>query len=244
MRQWRRTAIGESVTFEMRWKKKPIKEHGNEDDTRDYLWTLTTCAPIKSDKGIVRGVFGCNTDISAQKEATRAAILRMEAEKRLASFTELAPVGLYHLDATLKITYCNDQWFRITNHNKVPVDQIDWESIILQEDLESIHRNIQRISRKKGLHSFEFRLKKPWRGPDGASTPTWLLATATTQLDMDGDLTSMVGTMTDISQLKWAEAVQKDRFEEALESKRQQENFIDITSHEMVLTTPYKLFAR
>lgn len=229
MKQWRKTAGGESVTYEIRWKKKLDKKKPSENDTRDYLWTLTTCAPIRSGNGVVQGVFGCNTDISAQKEATRAAVLRMEAEKRLASFTELAPVGLYHLDASLNITYCNDQWFRITNHPRVPVDLINWRSVILEEDLESIYRNVQIISRKKGQHSFEFRLKTTWRGPDGVSTPTWLLATATSQLDGNGLLTSIFGTMTDISQLKWAEAVQKDRFEQALESKRQQENFIDMS---------------
>lgn len=39
--------------------------------------------------------------------------------------------------------------------------------------------------------------------------------------------------MTNISQQKWAEDIQKRRMEEAVEMKRQQENFIDITSHEM-----------
>lgn len=37
----------------------------------------------------------------------------------------------------------------------------------------------------------------------------------------------------DVSQLKWAEARQRSRVEEALESKRKQENFIDMTSHKM-----------
>jgi hypothetical protein len=36
---------------------------------------------------------------------------------------------------------------------------------------------------------------------------------------------------------KWAEAIQKSRVEEALESKRQQENFIDMTSHEVYVAT-------
>ncbi|KAG9715543.1 putative histidine kinase HHK19p, partial [Aureobasidium melanogenum] len=40
-------------------------------------------------------------------------------------------------------------------------------------------------------------------------------------------------TTTDISHLKWAEDVQKSRVEEALEAKRQNEVFIDMTSHEI-----------
>lgn len=39
--------------------------------------------------------------------------------------------------------------------------------------------------------------------------------------------------MTDISAIKWAEGVQKRKMEDAIEAKRQQENFIDVTSHEM-----------
>lgn len=42
-----------------------------------------------------------------------------------------------------------------------------------------------------------------------------------------------IGTLTDISHLKFAEGVQRLRIEQAIESKRQQENFIDMTSHEI-----------
>jgi len=43
----------------------------------------------------------------------------------------------------------------------------------------------------------------------------------------------IIGTIVDISRQKWAEEVQKRKMEDALEAKRQQENFIDMTSHEM-----------
>lgn len=39
--------------------------------------------------------------------------------------------------------------------------------------------------------------------------------------------------MTDISPVKFAEIVQNSRVEEAVEARRQQENFIDMTSHEV-----------
>jgi signal transduction histidine kinase len=46
-------------------------------------------------------------------------------------------------------------------------------------------------------------------------------------------LKSVFGSITNISSQKWAEGFQKRKMEEAVELKRQQENFIDITSHEM-----------
>ncbi|KKY18726.1 putative histidine kinase hhk13p [Diplodia seriata] len=49
----------------------------------------------------------------------------------------------------------------------------------------------------------------------------------------DGWLRSIVGSVTDITTIKWAEGIQKRKMEDAIEAKRQQENFIDVTSHEM-----------
>jgi len=51
--------------------------------------------------------------------------------------------------------------------------------------------------------------------------------------DEAGNLKSIFGCITDISVQKRAEDFEKRRREEAVEMKRQQENFIDITSHEM-----------
>jgi signal transduction histidine kinase len=232
MEQWHTASKGERVTFEIRWNKTPCKQQGTEDETRDYLWTLTACVPIRSEDGAVTGIFGCNTEISCQKEATRMALLRMEAERRLANFTELAPIACYQSNADLEIEYCNDQWYQITDHPRVPMEEICWRSIVLEEDLEGIYRDAQTVWQTHRPHTFYFRLKKLWTGPDGISTPTWILATATTRVDWQGRMISM-GIMTDISQLKWAESIQRIRVEEALESKRQQENFIDMTSHEM-----------
>ncbi|KAI0590851.1 BaeS Signal transduction histidine kinase [Pyrenophora tritici-repentis] len=227
-KKWEILISGEPATFEIRWKKAANQIHENGKIGHDYLWTLAACVPIKSPDGTVTGVFGCNTDISAQKEATQALMMRSEAERRLASFTELAPVGLFHLNADLSMKYCNDQWFRITDHPKIPMDQVEWRSVVYPDQIERAYREIRATRQKQGAHTFTCHLKKHWKGPDDISTPTWILVAATAYTD-----DSIMGTMTDISQLKWAEAIQKSRVEEALESKRQQENFIDMTSHEM-----------
>ncbi|CAN9290749.1 unnamed protein product [Alternaria alternata] len=226
--QWKILASGEPATFEVRWKKQPDKHRDGEGTIDNYLWTLSACVPIKGVNGTVTGVFGCNTDISAQKEATKAVLMRSEAERRLASFTELAPVGLYHLNPDLTMKYCNDQWFHITDHPKVPMDQVDWRNIVDEDMIDRCYHDVEVTKRKQGPHTFTIHLKKKWTGPDGIQTPTWILVSATAYTDG-----TIMGTMTDVSQMAWAEAIQKNRVEEALESKRQQENFIDMTSHEM-----------
>jgi len=119
------------------------------------------------------------------------------------------------------------------DHPRVPLSQIDWIQKVLQDDINSLREELAVIKRGTRPHTFTFRLTKFRSTPDGVSTSTWILATATSDFDEAGNLTSILGTMTDISQLKWAEEIQRIRVDEALESKRQQENFIDMTNHEV-----------
>ncbi|KAI4937438.1 uncharacterized protein J4E92_002169 [Alternaria infectoria] len=231
--QWKMLVSGSPATFEIRWKR-PGPNHqsgeagGDIPAADNVLWTLSACMPIKGANGLVTGIFGCNTDISAQKEATKSVLLRSEAERRLASFTELVPVGLYHLNPDLTMRYVNDQWFRITDHPKVPFDQVDWRTIIDDDLIDRCVHEIEVARRKRGPHTFSINLKKRWMGPDGIETPTWILVSETAYPDE-----TVTGTMTDVSHMVWLEAIQKNRVGEALEAKRQQENFIDMTSHEM-----------
>lgn len=51
--------------------------------------------------------------------------------------------------------------------------------------------------------------------------------------DDDKTLRSVIGSITDITPQKYAEIIQKQRMEDALEAQRRQETFIDVTSHEM-----------
>ena len=53
------------------------------------------------------------------------------------------------------------------------------------------------------------------------------------ELGEDGSVVAVSGTLTDITHLKWAERLQKQRTDEAVEAKRQHEAFIDMTCHEI-----------
>ena len=96
--------------------------------------------------------------------------------------------------------------------------------------------------------SAELELKKPWYDPAiGEEIENWVLCD---WFDEDGDVRTIMGSVTDITLQKRsakdaearaqlseqllqhtqeAEALQKQRLEEAEESRRQQNNFIDIT---------------
>ena len=53
------------------------------------------------------------------------------------------------------------------------------------------------------------------------------------ELGEDGPVVAVLGTLTDITHLKWAEILQKQRTDEAIEAKRQHEALIDMTCHEI-----------
>jgi len=79
----------------------------------------------------------------------------------------------------------------------------------------------------------ELRLKKPWRGANGESDYTSIIAEASPELDSEGNVRYWIGVATNISHLKYVERIQLQRVQEAEEAKRQQELSIDTTSHEL-----------
>lgn len=61
----------------------------------------------------------------------------------------------------------------------------------------------------------------------------WVLCSIFPELSEDGEILEIIGCITEISQQKWGEKLQAAHATRAQESKRQLENFIDTTSHEM-----------
>lgn len=83
----------------------------------------------------------------------------------------------------------------------------------------------------------EVRFKTPWTADDGAGgrivAPRWVEASFLPVKDSDGKVQSVTGCLSDISLRRWQLERERQVKEEAIESKRQQENFVDITSHEI-----------
>jgi PAS domain-containing protein len=83
--------------------------------------------------------------------------------------------------------------------------------------------------------SFELRLRSQFVAADVVAGEkmegsTWIIAAAYPEQAEDGTITGILGCLTDISRQKWMEGFQTRKMLEAVELKRQQENFIDMTS--------------
>jgi PAS domain S-box-containing protein len=156
-----------------------------------------------------------------------------ESELKFTRMAELAPVGMFMADSQGQITYCNDTWYDIAQHPRGEAIGDRWAAAIKPEDLPTVERNWNAMLEDLTPISVQFRFKHPWRDKNGNTGDTWVLANSYPEKGPDGKLKSVFGSVTDISSQKFVEDLQKRRMEEAMELKRQQENFIDTTSHEM-----------
>ncbi|KAK4892575.1 hypothetical protein LTR27_009039 [Elasticomyces elasticus] len=235
---WEGLVAGKTFNIEMRWKRPRAAMPNGQEDVHGQ-WVLAACVPTFHENGTLRSVSGCLTDCAAQKRSEEDALKRAEAlerayasEKRFTKFAESASIGIYRFDLDFKMQYCNPGWLRITGHAPISdYADIDWRTVMSDEAI--IHSNWDLLINKKQAVSFQFRLQREWSNGLGGHGPAWALASAYPELSDDGTVVAVAGTLTDISQLVWAENVQKLRTEEAIEAKRQQDNFIDMTSHEI-----------
>jgi PAS domain S-box-containing protein len=171
-------------------------------------------------------------DLSAQL-AARTQEAR-ESETRFTRMAEYSPAGLFIADHVGRITYCNDTWFEISRVPKEREKTDRWIDYVQEEDQALIAEHWKRLVEHTAPINLEFRFKAPWEDrKTKATSETWVLFSAFPEKDDSGMLKSVFGSITNISPQKWAEGFQKRKMEEAVELKRQQENFIDITSHEM-----------
>lgn len=182
-----------------------------------------------------------------QKAAKLAALDRIELSEQLAARTqqaiesetkftrmaEFAPVGMFIANSEGKITFANDTWYEISRVPRNSSMADTWMDAVKPEDLDLVKELWTDLVTHKRSVSREFRFKARWQDRNGNSGDTWALFSGFPEKYEDGRVKSIFGSITDISQQKWAEGMKTRKMEEAVELKRQQENFIDITSHEM-----------
>ncbi|KAF2107560.1 hypothetical protein BDV96DRAFT_506029 [Lophiotrema nucula] len=156
-----------------------------------------------------------------------------DSETRFTRMAEYSPAGLFIADHEGRITYCNDTWYEITRVPKEPLKTDRWIDYVKPEDQDIIQQQWKKLVENAAAINVEFRFKAPWEDRSGNKGDTWVLFSAFPEKYEDGMLKSVFGSITNISPQKYAESYERKRMQEAVELKRQQENFIDITSHEM-----------
>ncbi|KAF2666814.1 hypothetical protein BT63DRAFT_427225 [Microthyrium microscopicum] len=154
-------------------------------------------------------------------------------ETRFSHMAEFSPAGLFIADSQGRLAYCNSRWYEITD---IPKDLSDnWIDYVHDSDREAVRLRWNKLIHDAEPANFEFRFKTKWIDVNGSESDTWVLLSAhpEKESDSEGALQSVFGNITNISTQKWAQGFQKKKMEEAVKLKSLQEEFIDITSHEM-----------
>lgn len=155
---------------------------------------------------------------------------------RMRRMTELSPLGMYLFDQQGVLLEANDRYFEMTgtprddSGSMAFLNPLTDESRVVCEDM----WNELMTTMKPAVRELQLRTSRVQpRSLAGEVIEYWVLATSQPELGLNGEVISIMGSIADISHLKWAQALQQTRLREAEETKRQQNEFIDITSHEM-----------
>lgn len=233
---WGQLIKGKPITFEMRCKhlSRPTAE------ALGAQWVLAACLPLYDENGKLSSITGCTMNINNQKLNEQIAHARAEAlerartsEERFTRFATVAPIAIFSFDANKRMTYCNNRWFELTATTKKPFEEVDIGEGFFEEDVSKLYTLVNEAIRDREVNSIELRTMRVWRASDGRKAQCWVLASIFAEFTNEGTFQGCAGTLIDISEFKYAETLQRIRLDEALEAKRQQENFIDMTSHEM-----------
>lgn len=192
--------------------------------------------------GKVRQILTCLTDVTLHKQTAEEAIRRAHQAENLKRMAELATVGMYEIDLEGKLVEANNVFFQMCGLEKEKFDMNEtmvrpWHMCVVEEDIPLLETAMSKVVHEGMPQTCELRLKLPWKVVDSHDTeiiaPRWVHCTFMPVKSSDGTTQSFCGCVNDVSLQKWQLERERLRKEEALESKRQQENFIDMTSHEM-----------
>lgn len=154
----------------------------------------------------------------------------IESENKFTRMAELAPVGMFMADSKGKIIFTNSTWFDIAQYPRDTPVAYNWINYVKEEDRERCRKIWDSVVIDLKPIRLEYRWKHPWKDEFGNTGDMWVLASAFPETTPEGKLKGIFGSVTDISSQKFTQGLQKKRMEEAMELKRQQENFVDITS--------------
>ncbi|KAF9692698.1 hypothetical protein EKO04_009188 [Ascochyta lentis] len=168
-----------------------------------------------------------------REQLSRELLLQTSRMRRM---TELSPLGMYLFSPEGMLLEANDRYFELTGHVREGFKEFSFITIMSEESVGPCQQMWDELVETKTACTRELKLNNPHAQPrdlSGNPIEHWVLASSSPELGPDGQVVSIMGSITDISQMKWAQGLQETRLREAEETKRQQNEFIDITSHEM-----------
>jgi PAS domain-containing protein len=209
-----------------------------DDDYRGFVHLLTQQVTTPELSAVIlREEVQRRQQISTEEALARDRLYRelSEAETKFARFATRAPIGLGILTPEGLALSANDLWLELTQL-EVGSSAVSWPAVLCEGEPDHVNEGWERmISRKKSV-TMQTRLKRRWQAPDPdingepQYSETHILLAMHPDLDEFGEVTTVMSCITDVSGLKWSELQLRKKMDQAIEMRRQQERFIDMTS--------------
>ncbi|KAH8662210.1 hsp90-like protein [Xylariales sp. PMI_506] len=190
--------------------------------------------------GTILRVLACLTDVTLHRRVAEEATRRAQQAENLKKMADSATVGMYEMRSDGSLLWANNSFFEICGLEKFESSRASvkpFETCIIEEDMPFLHQTLDELVFKGGSKSVELRFKTTWIEEDSAGNkivvPRCILAIFMPVMNTGGEIETFTGCLVDMSLQRWQYDNERKRKDEAIESKRQQENFIDMTSHEM-----------
>ncbi|MBF2065824.1 MAG: PAS domain S-box protein [Calothrix sp. C42_A2020_038] len=168
----------------------------------EYRWHLARAVPIHNEAGKIIAWIGTNTDIHDNKihQAQLA-----ESENRYRQLAENVPQLVWVSDSDGAVTYFNQRWVNYTGLELNVNSGWDWRQIVHPDDLpQAMEKWTTAITTKTAMRDVQYRL----RCHDG--TFRSFLARAVPMHDVENNITTWLGTCTDIDdKVKAEEALRR-----------------------------------
>jgi PAS domain S-box-containing protein len=194
-----------------------------------------SCASADFDNQHRVDVYASGGGNSATKKSGDGAEEAELTENMFRELAEYATVGcaMYHPDG--RPIFLNEAYLKLTGMSKDLFRPGVWQQAILPDDLAKVEERWGQLAAGKVIEPFAFRVRRSSETDfrkDGSEAMEykWLLSNGRARLNPDGTCRTVMGWLTDISYQKWSEHLQAKRLEDALETKRQTEKFIDMVS--------------
>ncbi|KAK0337780.1 hypothetical protein LTR91_008857 [Friedmanniomyces endolithicus] len=178
--------------------------------------------------------------IAAQQAKLRELVLEQRAtdsESRLRHMAHHAPMGMCQIGTDHRIQFANDQFYEITGHDRSKPDLSEFRKSLAADERDRSLQTAEGLLSGDTRIVQEIRLERRWTPPveehsDASSINAWMQVIAFPLVE-EGKPKLLMAYVSDISHQKWAEDVQTRTAAAATLAKRRQEEFIDVTSHEM-----------
>lgn len=162
-----------------------------------YVWVLDRGGALYDGDGRPYCMLGALADITARK--ANEAIL-YASQRRFATLTESAPVGIFRTDSAGICLYVNDRWCEIAGLTPATALGLNWSQSLHPEDGPRVRERWEAAVREQCWFAEEYRLRRP----DGRIT--WVFGQAVAERAGSGAVVGYIGTITDVSIRKETEA--------------------------------------